>query len=195
MRVLIADDDKVSRHVLASHLHKLGHEVVATDNGRQAWNAFQDEHFPLLISDWIMPEVDGLELCRMVRAEKRTRYTYVMLLTVMAGKGSYLEGMSAGADDFVTKPFDDEQLAARIRVAERILNLQTEVRRLEGLLPICSYCKKIRDERDAWAPIEEFVARRTEASFSHGICPECFENHVIPDLARTGMQAPVISIR
>jgi DNA-binding response OmpR family regulator len=189
--VLIAEDDAVSRLLLTTTLKKLGHQVVTAEDGQRAWDRFQDEHFPLLISDWMMPGVDGLELCRLVRAERRSRYTYVILLTVLGGKVSYLEGMSAGADDFMTKPFDEEQLAARLRVAERIMNLQTEVKQLEGLLPICAYCKKIRDEADHWAPVEVYLARRTEASFSHGICPECFEAQVAPELARSGITARV----
>src|SRR5262245_12640557 len=108
MKILIAEDDAVCRLVLSRTLQKLGHEVVAVENGRDAWLAYQRETFPLLISDWMMPEVDGLELCRMVRAENRARYTYVILLTMLGGKGSFLVGMRAGADDFITKPFDEE---------------------------------------------------------------------------------------
>src|SRR5262249_56754389 len=111
MKILIAEDDTVSRLLLSGTLKKLGHEVAAVENGRDAWLAFQRETFPLLISDWMMPEVDGLQLCRMIRAENRARYTYVILLTMMEGRGSFLEGMRAGADDFITMPFDEEQLA------------------------------------------------------------------------------------
>ena len=147
MRILIAEDDTVSRLLLDTTLKKLGHDVIATENGRDAWGVFQQEHIPIIISDWMMPDIDGLKLCRMVRAENRTKYTYFILLTALGGKGSYLTGMDAGADDFITKPFDKDQLTARLRVAERILQLQSEVKQLEGLLPICMYCKKIRDER------------------------------------------------
>ena len=118
----------------------------------------------------------------MVRAENRTRYTYVILLTMLEGKGSFLEGMRAGADDFITKPFDEEQLATRLRVAERIVSLQREIKQLQGLLPICSYCKKVRDDRNQWQQIENYIASRTEASFSHGICGECYATHVEPQL-------------
>ena len=102
----------------------------------------------------------------------------------MQGKCAYLEGMSAGVDDFVTKPFDPDELAARLRVAERILGLQTQVKQLEGLLPICTYCKRIRDEGNAWSVIEEYLARRTDASFTHGVCPQCFATVVQPELER-----------
>jgi sigma-B regulation protein RsbU (phosphoserine phosphatase) len=182
MKILIAEDDTVTRLLLTTMLKGQGHQVVAARNGREAWQAFQADAFSLLISDWMMPELDGLELCRMVRAEGRPAYTYVILLTMLEGKGSFLEGMRAGADDFITKPIDEDQLAARLRVAERIVNLQREVNQLEGLLPICSYCKKIRDDRNDWQPIERYLANRTDASFSHGICADCFAAHVQPQL-------------
>lgn len=184
MKILIADDDPVFRQLLAATLRKLGHEPAIAESGREAWEVFQKESCSLIITDWIMAGIDGLELCRLVRAERRTRYTYIILLTVMEGKGAYLEGMNAGVDDFVTKPFDADQLAARLRVAERILGLQTQIKQLEGLLPICMYCRRIRDDGNDWSGIEEYISRRTDASFSHGVCPQCFTTVVEPELAR-----------
>lgn len=131
MKMLVAEDDATSRVILAHVLHQLGHEVLETADGEEAWAAFQREHVPLLISDWMMPGLDGLELVRRIRAAGRPRYTYVILLTVLGGKRNYLEAMQAGTDDFITKPFDVDQLHARLRVAERILGLQTELRELE----------------------------------------------------------------
>ncbi|HZS34239.1 MAG TPA: response regulator transcription factor [Methylomirabilota bacterium] len=183
MRVLIADDDAVSRLHLQRVLTKLGHEVVETSDGQETWERFQAEPTPVVILDWIMPRVDGLEVCRMIRAEHRPRYTYVIMLTVLGGRGSYLEGMEAGADDFMTKPFDVDQLMARLRVAERILGLQAELRQLEGLLPICSYCRRIRDARSSWMTLERYVASRTETEFTHGICEDCYATQVKPQLA------------
>ena len=188
MKILIAEDDKISRLLLDTTLKKLGHDVIATENGRDAWGVFQQEHIPVIISDWMMPDIDGVGLCKMIRAENRTKYTYFIMLTALEGKGSYLVGMDAGADDFITKPFDKDQLTARLRVAERILQLQSEVKQLEGLLPICMYCKKIRDDRqpekeiEGWVRMEDYVASHTDASFSHGICPECYETHVKPEM-------------
>lgn len=195
MKILIADDDAVSRIALAATLKKLGYEVVATEHGRHTWDTFRAEDFPILITDWMMPGVDGLELCRMIRAENRTRYTYVILLTVLGGKGSFLEGMRAGADDFITKPFDEDELAARLHVAERIVNLQREYKKLQGLLPICSYCKRIRDSQNRWQHIEEYIANHTDASFSHGVCRDCFVQHVQPDCDRMGVNMDSNSIR
>lgn len=123
MKILIAEDDTTSRLVFGATLRKLGYEVTAVENGQKAWNAWKQNEHSLLISDWMMPDINGLELCRMIRAEPSLQYTYIILLTALDSKGNYLEGMDAGADDFITKPFDEEQLAARLKVAERILAL------------------------------------------------------------------------
>lgn len=131
MRILIAEDDTTSRIILDEILTRLGHEVVAAANGQEAWATFKQDHVSLVISDWMMPDVDGLELCRRIRAENRPKYTYVILLTALEGKESYLEAMEAGADDFATKPLDSDQLHARLRAAERILGLQRELVQLE----------------------------------------------------------------
>jgi signal transduction histidine kinase len=131
MKILIAEDDATSRVILAHVLHQLGHEVLETADGEEAWAVFQREPIPLLISDWMMPGLDGLELCRRIRAAGRPKYTYIVLLTVLGGKENYLEAMEAGTDDFISKPFDVDQLRARLHVAERILGLQTELREME----------------------------------------------------------------
>ncbi len=111
----------------------------------------------------------------MIRARHTESYVYLILLTAFTGKGNYLRGMSEGADDFVTKPFDMDELAARIRVGERILSLEHKISRLEGLLPICAYCKNIRDENNNWHQMEYYVADRSNAEFTHGVCPSCIE--------------------
>jgi len=182
MKILIAEDDRVSRIVLSELLTKNGHEVTAVENGQLAWDLYSSHPLPMLISDWMMPVMDGLELCRKIRGEKRGTYTYIILLTALSGKASYLEGMQAGADDFVVKPFDADELQARLRAAERILSLQQEVRQLRGLLPICSYCKKIRDDRNIWTQMEQYVTERSGALFSHSLCPDCYDKEMKPQL-------------
>jgi phosphoserine phosphatase RsbU/P len=183
MKILIAEDDIVCRMILAATLEMLGHEVVQVENGREAWEAIQREYFPVLISDWMMPGLDGLALTELIRSRSGARYTYVILLTALGGRSNYLATMDAGVDDFLTKPVDEEQLAARIRVAERIVGLQAQVKQLAGLLPICMYCKNIRDDQDYWQRIEGYISQHSEARFSHGICPECYEHWVKPELA------------
>jgi DNA-binding response OmpR family regulator len=131
-----------------------------------------------------MPAVDGAELCRRVRASAGERYTYFLLVTATGGKKRYLEGMEAGADDFITKPVDMDELRARLKAAERMLGLRRHVQRLEGLLPICAYCKRIRDAVEQWHPIEAYVEARSDAQFSHGYCRECYEKHVRPQIEK-----------
>ena len=126
MKVLIAEDDRDSRELLAWMLQKLGYQVVSAANGKEAWDAFRKGRFRLVISDVLMPEIDGLELCRRIRMHKQSKYTYIIVITALIGKKDYLEGMDAGADDFVTKPFDPDELKARLRGAERIISFQEQ---------------------------------------------------------------------
>jgi sigma-B regulation protein RsbU (phosphoserine phosphatase) len=184
MRILIVEDDTDARNMLQVLLELEGHEVVSARNGEEGWGTFDRGNFSVVLSDWLMPEVDGIELCRRIRAAEKRKYTYIILVTALQGKSHYLEGMRAGADDFVTKPYDPDELTARLMVAERILSLQDRMKRLEGVLPTCMYCKKIRDQRDVWVGIEQYITQRTEASFSHGVCPDCYESVVKPELDR-----------
>ena len=127
MKILVAEDDRDSRELLTWILQKLGYQVVAAENGKEAWEVFRRGRFRLVISDVLMPELDGLELCRRIRNHQQSKYTYVIIITALIGKKDYLEGMEAGADDFVTKPFDPDELRARLRVAERIISFQEQV--------------------------------------------------------------------
>lgn len=174
MKILIVDDDPSSRMALDLVLREMGHEVTLASAGGEALRLFEKGNVPVLISDWLMPDLDGLELCRRIRAANRPQYTYVLLLTVVGGRIGYLEGMRAGADDFITKPFDREILGSRLVVAERILSLQSQVRQLSGLLPICARCKNVRDDQNYWHAVESYIEQHTAAKFTHGYCPECF---------------------
>jgi len=188
MRILIAEDDGVSRVVLSTKLRELGHEVMETKDGSEAWNLFRLERPRIIITDWMMPGVDGGELCELVRAQVDGPYTYIIVLTSLTGKGSFLEAMDAGADDFLSKPVDMDELTARLRVAERVLALQTQFQLMQRLLPVCMYCGKIRDkdadweDQSSWQDLEAYVQENTDVQFSHGICKSCFEKEVKPDL-------------
>src|SRR5438477_4209133 len=124
MKVLIADDDPVSRRLLQSYLRKWGYEVAVAADGAEAWRLFEQGEFPVVISDWMMPELDGRELIRRIRASPRPGYVYTILLTTRSQKEDLVEGLDAGADDFVTKPFQHEELHARLRAGERIILLE-----------------------------------------------------------------------
>ena len=131
MKILIVDDDIISQMLLTKQLEDLNHEVSVAADGKEAWSIYQAKNPRIVITDWMMPNVNGLELTRMIRKENRESYTFIIFLTILRGKGTYLEAMNAGADDVVTKPFDSEQLAARLRVAERIIGMQHEIRQLQ----------------------------------------------------------------
>lgn len=182
MKILIAEDDMAAQLLVALALRQAGHTVNVAADGAEAWSMLQHEHFEVLVSDWIMPSVDGPELCRLLRGLPGRKYTYIILLSLLEGRARYMEGLEAGADDFLTKPFDVDLLNARLKVAERILGLQEEVRQLTGLLPVCSYCKMMRDDDNEWVPMERYIMRRTDASFTHGICPTCINDRFKPEL-------------
>ena len=183
MKILIVEDDAVTLKLLEAVLLREGHEVVTAVDGRQAWEIFDREPVRAIISDWMMPEMDGLELCHRVRAREKTAYTYFILLTsIDANRDNVRKAMMEGVDDFLNKPVDPEAIWARLQVAQRILNYTTEIRQLQEMLPICMYCKKIREDETYWTQIEQYIAARTGAGFSHGICPDCYSKVVIPQL-------------
>jgi two-component system cell cycle response regulator len=123
MKILIAEDDVVSRLFLQKLLQKLGHTVRACHDGVEAWAAYQEEDFPVVISDWMMPQMDGLDLCRRIRRLNRPDYCYFMMATARTAKADFLEAMDGGADDYLTKPLDKDEIEVRLRVAQRILSL------------------------------------------------------------------------
>ena len=192
MRILIAEDDLTSRTILTAVLQKCGHEVVVTSDGAEAWEVLKRHDAPkLAMLDWMMPGLDGVTVCRRLRAIETDRPPYLILLTTRSEKDDIVEGLRAGADDYLSKPYDTEELQARIEVGSRIISLQNRladkvqelrealnhVKTLQGILPICSYCKKIRDDQNYWQQVEEYVSSRSEALFSHSICPECMKKH------------------
>jgi CheY-like chemotaxis protein len=204
MRVLIADDDAVSRRILEVTLAHSGYDVFVTASGWEAWKVLRKSDRPeLVVLDWMMPGMDGLEICRRARAVGQAP-VYIILLTSKTDTQDVITGLDAGADDYIAKPFDPEELRARLRVGARVLGLQAslasrvheleealaQVRHLRGLLPICAYCKKVRDDRDYWEQIETYVMKHSDARFSHGICPECFAKYAAPQLEEAAAREP-----
>ncbi len=199
MRVLIAEDDHVSRLVVESLLVRWGYEVVLTANGDQARAALEQADAPrMALLDWMMPGMDGVDLCRLVRLNPTPNPPYIILLTARGESGDMVEGLQAGANDYITKPFDRDELQARLAVGVRVVELQdrlaarvreleealSRVRQLEGLLPICSYCKRIRDDQNYWQAVEKYLTTKWDVAFSHGICPSCYAEHVKPQIDR-----------
>lgn len=184
MKILVAEDDFISRKLLVSTLTHFGHEVVAFEDGLSAWTDFVQHRYPVIVSDWLMPNLDGLSFCRRVRSSGFEDYTYFILLTAnVQGRDTYREAMQAGIDDFLAKPLDRDQIWMRLRVAERILSYTRQIVQLESMLPMCSYCKKVREDDNYWEQVEHYINRRTGEQFSHSVCPGCYEKIVRPQLA------------
>lgn len=192
MKVLIAEDDVTSRMVLNAILTKWGYEVVETSNGDEAWQVLQRGDAPrLAILNWMMPGINGDELCRKVRELSPLRPIYIILLTMRRDKADVIAGLEAGANDYIRKPFDREELRARVRVGERVVKLEAtlvkrirelqdamaHIKRLQGILPICTYCHRIRTDKESWQRLEKYISEHSDAEFTHGICPECMEKH------------------
>jgi len=189
MRVLIADDDKIAARILVAALQPWHFDVSVAHDGEAAWTHLSTHLPQLAILDWEMPGADGPELCRRIRQTPASAGMYVILLTAREGRADLVIGLDAGADDYLTKPFDREELRARVHVGVRVATLQqrladrvrelqqalSDVRQLEGLISICSYCKRIRSEEQNWEQMERYISDHSHVHFSHGVCPACFE--------------------
>jgi CheY-like chemotaxis protein len=205
VRILIADDDEVSLAALEAVLARRGHSVVTAADGEEAWAVLAGENPPpVAVLDWEMPGADGPELCRRARADERLRGTYLILLTARGGRADVVDGLQAGANDYVTKPFHPAELGARVGVGLEVARLQAElagrvreleaalaqVRQLKGLLPICGYCKSIRDDQNYWHGVAEYLQAHSDVEFTHSICPGCWDQVVRPECERAGIPVP-----
>jgi phosphoserine phosphatase RsbU/P len=190
MRVLIADDDAALRHGLRVQLERWGYTPTVCEDGAAAREVLMgDNPPPLAILDRSMPGADGVTLCREIRASAALSTMYVVLLTAHDTRDEMVAGLDGGADEYITKPFDWGVLKARVATGARIAALQqnlaqrvtelqnalTTVKQLSGLLPICSYCKRIRRDGNYWQQLEAYISEHSEADFSHGVCPPCLE--------------------
>ncbi len=188
MKVLVAEDDLVSRRILEKCVTSWGYEVLLAEDGLQAWEIIQTTpDIGISILDWMMPGLDGTELCRKIRSLSGRHYTYIIMLTAKVQREDLLTGLSAGADDYLTKPFDHDELRLRLLNGERIVRLEgslaakieelqdalNHVDRLQGMLPICMDCKKVRDDGDYWQQIDQYLIEHTGADVTHSLCPEC----------------------
>jgi sigma-B regulation protein RsbU (phosphoserine phosphatase) len=187
---LIADDDPLAAMVVSQALRQWGINAITAPDGASAWAILTGERAPsLAIVDWMMPVVDGLELCRRIRQDPAHAHMYLIVLTSRDEPADVISGLEAGADDYLVKPFRPGELRARIGAGLRVLSLQSrlaerigdleialsQVKELRGLLPICSYCKRIRNDENYWQQVDSYIAEHTDAQFSHGICPHCIE--------------------
>ncbi len=198
MKILIADDDPVARCLLETTLRKWDYDVIVMENGSTAWRALQQPDAPkLAILDWVMPGLTGLSLCRRVREQRNVQPPYLILLTARGTKQDLIDGLANGADDFLAKPLDPGELRARLQVARRMIGLQAvladrvrelqdalrQISQLHDLLPMCAWCRKVRDDRNYWHQLESYLVHYADARFTHGICPDCLTQVVASDAA------------
>ncbi|MBI3405785.1 MAG: response regulator transcription factor [Acidobacteria bacterium] len=197
MRILIAEDDSVSRRILEANLNNWGHEAISARDGNEAWDVLCEPTAPqVAILDWMMPGKDGLEVCRLARQLETPTPAYIILLTAKDRSEDIVSGLNAGANDYVKKPYDRDELRARLNVGIRVIELQnnlairvleledalSRLKTVHGLLPICSYCKRIRNDDNYWEQVESYLSDHSELQFTHSFCPDCFDKHLKPEL-------------
>ncbi len=206
MDVLIVDDDRDTINLLKRYLGNRGFGVLTAHNGSEAFEILHKNDVRLVVTDRKMPVMNGLDLCQKIRTSDFSEYVYVILLTVCGKKDEIVTGIKAGADDYLIKPFNSEELKVRIDSGLRVLSLDNslrekvteerrlagelrdaldQVKRLSGLLPVCATCKSIRDDKGYWNEITTYICEHSEADFTHSICPECAERHY-PEIFNKG---------
>lgn len=195
--MLVAEDNESARTGLVRLLERDGYEVTAANDGQAAMDILLSPNPPqIALLDWEMPHLDGIHVCCAVRSMPSNPYTYIIMVSARAQAADALAAFAAGVDDFLSKPMDSLQLLARLRCGERVLGLEThcaerivelkkalhEVRKLTALLPICMYCKKVRNDSGYWQEIDAYIHDKTGTDFPHGICPSCMESVLNRDL-------------
>ncbi len=185
--IQIVDDNPENLDLLTFVLTKQGYEVRAAISGSVALKAIRTDPPDLILLDIMMPGMNGYEVCEQLKADKRSRDIPVIFLSVLYETLDKVKAFSAGGVDYITKPFQEAEVLARInvhltlrrlqqKVEEQNVQLQAsldKVKLLSGLLPICSHCKKIRDDKGYWEDVAVYIRDHSEAEFSHGICPDC----------------------
>ena len=196
MRILIADDDNISLRLLDKFLIQWNYETLKASNGAEAWEILSSPNAPYMaILDWNMPEMEGVEVCRKVRENESQISKYLIILTSRNTKEDIAKGLNLGANDYIEKPFNSIELKARLNVGKRVLQLQQSlhlkikelrdasehIKTLQGILPICMHCHKIRSDGEAWEKVDMYLSKHTEAEISHGLCPECLDKYYPED--------------
>jgi len=190
MKILVADDELVSRTLLESYLQYWGYAPMLVGHGKEALEVLKGPEAPLIaILDWMMPYMSGPEVCQAVQKLQKPIPPYLILVTSKADKRDIVRGLQAGAQDYVTKPYDVNELQARVDVGRRMVQLQQllsqrigeledatrQIRQLRGLLPICCRCKKVRDDGGYWSEVETYITAHSDTKFSHSFCPDCYQ--------------------
>ena len=200
--ILVVDDTKENLRILADALGEEGYKVRPALSGRMALEAARKELPDLILLDILMPGMDGYEVCETLKADQALKDIPVIFISALNEVGDKMKGFSAGGVDYISKPFQTEEVLARVKTHLTLRQLQKDVERkntrlrelnrdlqsaldeiktLRGIIPICANCKKIRDDDDSWQRIEKYISAHSEAVFSHSICPDCAKK-LYPDL-------------
>jgi CheY-like chemotaxis protein len=189
-KVLIVESDPLSRLYMEASLATLGMDSEIAESGEEAVAVLKKKQIRLVVSDWMMPDMAGLDLCRQVRAQKGEYVYFILYVPVDATKENEDAAIESGVDDFLQMPVNLRDLRVRLHVARRILDCTEHIQKLESLIPICSYCKSVRDDEDYWQQIEKYVGERTGSAFSHSVCPACYQQHIVPQFEAMNIPAP-----
>lgn len=190
-RILAVDDEYVNTQLLKSVLCE-EYDILTAQNGHEAIDLIEQYKPDLILLDVMMPDITGFEVCKVIKADERFADIPVIFLTALDSQDDQLEGLELGGIDYLTKPINLALLKLRVRnhlamKEQRDLLVQQKaeleealarVKQLEGIIPICMYCKKIRDDQQSWHQLETYISKHSEALFSHGICPECGEEQM-----------------
>ncbi len=174
--ILVVDDKPDNLRLLVNLLSEQGYQVRPAPNGKLALSGALAIPPDLILLDVMMPEIDGFEVCKRLKNDNRTSDIPIIFLTAKVSTKDIVKGFEVGGADYVCKPFQTAELLARIRTHIGFKKAREEIRTLQGLIQICASCKKVRDDQGQWSQIETYIERRSEALFSHGVCPECLED-------------------
>ncbi len=195
--ILIIDDNKLNMKIITQTLKKEKYLLATANNGKKGLEMIQNIPPDLILLDIIMPEINGFEVCKRLKASPKTKAIPIILLTARTDTKDIIKGLKLGAIDYITKPFNTAELNARVKtqielkkardtqknLIEKLEKALADVKKLSGLLPICAGCKKIRNDKGYWEQIETYIHNHSEADFTHGLCPECMER-LYPDYSK-----------
>ncbi len=192
IEILVVDDDPDILFATARVVRKAGYPVVEASSGGECLQKIRESKPDILLLDVLLPDAEGPDICRRIKGDADLKSIYVILISgVRTASDDQADGLDGGADGYIARPISNRELVARVRAMERILTAERErdrlivrlqdalakVKTLSGMLPLCSYCKNIRDDEGYWNQIEAYIAKHSDAEFSHSICPDCAEKH------------------
>lgn len=173
--ILVVDDNPQNVQVLAKTLEQENYELAVAMTGKDALDFAAAEEPDLILLDVMMPEMDGYEVCRILKNSTASANVPVIFLTAKREPDDIVKGFDAGGVDYIIKPFNAHELLARVKTHVELSQARREIMELKGIIPICSNCKNVRNDEGYWQKVETYVESRSDASFSHGVCPDCME--------------------